>query len=431
MFIMYCNTYHIYHTYPIMEVVSYLKKLDLKYVTDGSPESSESSPESLGKPEELLRKKFKFFYNEFKKFNIKFVYEVTDELTGRILVTTNSDKANYRYKLARVSNGLVIQYNYTNDKFEFGLLACSPPGLKFRCKLRKINSNFDKYSIYEAKDGTIFTMYWYLDSWRLSTTGGYDVTKYTWQGAKTYEEIVSHVLNHVHDMSLEEFQSKLDKNYSYTFGFKHPTFHPFMATMLESYDMWFVCDYDRINHNLYYDIDTNHTLSFMNKQTELSEITNVHQLIMNCKTAYEDWQKDNSKQNFGYILRSNIRDENANVLLESSLMRNLRQLFYNVRTDKTCDRTDYVCLSAYLNTTISNKFLKMFPQFKDKFNKLDNMLNNIIDGLIYDTSLNEYTDIANILKPDIEKIVNIKNSSKKIIYDHLRSLNYIKVISSL
>ena len=117
-----------------------------------------------------------------------------------------------------------------------------------------VDKNINSYDIYKVYDGTIINLYWWEkeNSWKISTTKGYDVTELKWSEI-TYENAFHSILENIYNLLPNDFYSQLDKKCCYTWGFNHPKFHPFWEGKdnQKGY-IWFVqsCDMsDYINYN--------------------------------------------------------------------------------------------------------------------------------------------------------------------------------------
>src|SRR5277367_3970935 len=138
-------------------------------------------------------------------------------VTRRILLTTHKGTADYSKPLARMCNGLILEWPTWN------VLALPPPVL---LPLSSIGRDYDmnEFAIYEIKDGTTVTLYWYADRWCMGSANGIDISNYTWfDPVTTFRTALDEVLSG----SCPGFDwATLNKNKSYTIGFRHNKFHP-------------------------------------------------------------------------------------------------------------------------------------------------------------------------------------------------------------
>ena len=120
-------------------------------------------------------------------------------------------------------NGLIIDAN------NLKILALPPQSFRSNVDTEKITKylNKDLYDVFLIEDGTTINLYYWSpsNSWRISTARSYDCNNTKW-GDITYSEIISELLL-INNITTDEFYNSLDKNTSYTFGFKHASMHPF------------------------------------------------------------------------------------------------------------------------------------------------------------------------------------------------------------
>ena len=107
------------------------------------------------------------------------------------------------------------------------------------------------YDVIRVYDGTVISLYRWTHPqkgpiWCLASSNGYDVSGLKWMGPKTYAEIVYEILSAKHPGFTEATGLRLlrdhvcagdvrldlpalDPGRCYTFGFRHPNFHPLAA----------------------------------------------------------------------------------------------------------------------------------------------------------------------------------------------------------
>ena len=152
---------------------------------------------------------------------------------------------------------------------------------------------------------------------------------------------------------------------------------------------------------------------------------------------------------YGYIFRGSFEElgENSNILIESSLMKKIRQLVYNLpHKDELIFNNeniiDYITLRAYLNYSNSKVFIDLFPQYSRYYEKYKNFINELVNRI-----LQCYRNKNIKLKPDqkIDGLATIfmqhinKNGAinpfddicKNIIYDYIVDIEYIDLYSKV
>lgn len=256
-------------------------------------------------------------------------------------------------QLTSEANGLVALKN--GETWE--VLYTPPRTMKTRIDAEYVGANMDSYEIFEAVDGTRIGLYWYKDSWRICTINGYDVTELTWSG-KTYRDTLAEVTD-------EKFYENLDKEQSYTFIFRHPDFHP----CAEKTDIWFVQRALKSGEVLY-------DLPNMDIHG-LPPATNCARLPFLFRKLRPALGKYLSKKGelWGYTMRAkswnDVPFEQQHLLLESSLLINVRRMIYSKnisQMSKGCDRMTYITVRAAC--TDNELFLQLFPRFATLFREV-------------------------------------------------------------
>jgi hypothetical protein len=90
------------------------------------------------------------------------------------------------------------------------------------------------YDIYYAHDGSVLTLYWYEGAWVLSSTHGYDVSRYSRLGNTKYMQAVLELAKLYPEFSLDA----LDHSKSYTIGVHHKEFQPLD---IDEPRLWHIC----------------------------------------------------------------------------------------------------------------------------------------------------------------------------------------------
>lgn len=181
---------------------------------------------------------------------------------GRIIISCDRERVKAERTLRVECNGVII------DALEWRALAVPPRAFNPRPSVRRVNQHLadGHYRLIRVNDGTVVTLYrWNHPAvgpvWCLGTGNGYDVSAFRWMGDLCYAEIVHSLLSHTFS-PLRPEQGKaeggeappplsaaealgcrlvrgllgpddvrlafdgLDPAFSYTLGFRHPSFHP-------------------------------------------------------------------------------------------------------------------------------------------------------------------------------------------------------------
>jgi len=341
---------------------------------------------------------------------------------GRIILTQNRNKSNFNYPLAFEANGLVL------DSKNYDVLCM--PALAFNPKVnrREIIDNFASYTIYPVFDGTTINLYYYEDEWIMSSTNGYEIDDFKWMGEKTYRQAFDEIVALYPEFSLD----KLQKNYSYTIGFRFSDFHPFIADKPRA---WFIHAYDRSAYKLVdaniglpqqspisiadimkttnptgesisykpgevYEAITNinatsidtYMATFTNNSKRMPDINTQLEMVKKMASSLKSDQEMHPAINYGFILRSNALPGKycSNVIMESELLKKIRLYIYNlpkgpmlkelesrgVKLDQST-RTHFLILRNYLDRTNRDSFLRLFPNFNTEVLRYESMFNSV------------------------------------------------------
>jgi hypothetical protein len=275
------------------------------------------------------------------------------------------------------------------------------------------------YETYLIEDGTIINLYYWepLQSWRISTTRGYDMTENKW-GDQTYASIMEELLA-LHDTQLDDFYNSLDRNHCYTFGFKHGSMHPFQEGLNKPINkLWFIQSVNLSTYEIFEDFQ--HLFSIPN-QTKYAFLHNDH---VNTKTLFNmlhnclDKFLHTNHATYGFILKSKNPSKTkiySHILLESSLLQKIRQLYYhsnhnNNANEMNYNRETYIIIHSYLNINVHYLFIRLFPQYETHFKKLDTITTSLVKSILEyskkNVHYNKTGDIDKISKFLYEKINN-------------------------
>lgn len=337
-----------------------------------------------------------------------------DSNDGRmVFYTSKNQRFTYADKLKLECNGLV--YDTQNMK----PLVIPPLTHRSNINTHIVNMHLSNgmYDILYADDGTVINLYWWEpdQSWHISTARSYDLTNRKWVSL-TYKEVLQHILKDKTD----EFYNLLDKEKSYTFGIKHEDSHPFWEGKEDPINkIWFIQSTN---------IETNEPCyEFLNDlgiptQEHLEEkVGNVRDLFANLNKALDEFIVSKKRPLYGYILRSKdpqVTGAHGNILLESTLMQKIRQLYYHSSLNITSqemsyDRNTFILVYSYLDANRHILFNKLFPQYKPSFKKLDEITSTLVRRIIAysKNKKNEgYTTFSNKVQLYIKVIYDAFNS---------------------
>ena len=118
------------------------------------------------------------------------------------------------------------------------------------------------------------------------------------------------------------------------------------------------------------------------------EVKDIHELFKKLPNAYNDFlQKGES--NYGYMLISKnfeYTKDHSIIILESNLLRFIRQLWYNKQyvdfvNQKQYDRITTICLNSYLDRSRYKVFLNLFPHYQSYFTHFENIKYQLVNDV--------------------------------------------------
>lgn len=287
-----------------------------------------------------------------------------------LTLTYKKDFEGTRNRLQREANGAIVQFP------EWKLLSIMPAIADQQPPEKELKSSLSDYNIFPLNDGTVVTYYHYNDKWVPSTSNAIDASNHTWLGASTYAMVLKELLGTHKNFSF----AKLQKNRCYTFVFKHPDFHPFMAESPRISLVQSVGD----------KMDISYTEDIGVPLCKMMSIT-YEKMRTSADNALETFVRSRSVDdiNYGYILRSKT-PEKRDYCIESTLMKYIRKTIYDLPPANTMQgslsgpnqRIFYIVLRAIMVPDFHTYFLKVFPQFEDLWLWCDELLNNLANKVI-------------------------------------------------
>jgi hypothetical protein len=189
------------------------------------------------------------------------------------------------------------------------------------CDANKIQEDILKndYRVYHALNGTVVTCYYYMGSWKLSTSRGIEVDNYKLIGDLTYREIFDELLQ-LYNLDMTAFE--VGKSYSFVIA--HPTYHilPFKALV-------FLGGYDLKAHKFFDDLSAPQLSSIKQssrplgkKDTLLMRLNNDSNECMSKFFRTPIKEELSYPKLFGYVLRS--KNDGLDYYIESDLMNLLK-----------------------------------------------------------------------------------------------------------
>lgn len=338
----------------------------------------------------------KFLYKNYIKTVIEKNELEAPNSEYRIMLIGNRFKSDFKNPISSECNGAIVSYNRGTNTFKTLVVPTELFNSQPLCK-EEINSYIKQrvYSLYKVYDGTMVNLYYYKDSWRISTNKAYDATNLIFMENKTYNNILEELFSYYPDFNM----SRLNVNKCYTVCFKYDKFHTFIEnsqlqhqnkliliqsvdTSIFNNDKKLIIDYNDdigIPVSTQYDLHGDYTLK------------NIYNILYSEITRYKKYHNGSTYEpNYGLILRShnfNKTREYSNLLLESNLMSKIRNLLYNhsfakklnyfdklVNYESTINKKyynmqDLVNLKIFLIKKDINLYLLLFHQYKSKMDQ--------------------------------------------------------------
>lgn len=280
-------------------------------------------------------------------------------------------------------------------------------------------SELDNFTMYEAIDGTIVTIYKQAGQWKVASYNNPDISNYTRFSTITFLGAIRETLSSYPKFNWE----RLSDQVCYTICFSHPGFHP-LQTRASCYFIQ-ACDLRGltwVEGMTAESITTSRPSIGLPEQPIISD--RKKQCIVSCKTSLDDYLRG-KRPVYGYILKN----AEETVLIESRLMKTIRQLVYNIPKGKSTGIDDlelYVTLKAYLSIN-SRLFITLFPQYKKRYETYAAFINKLADELIFDQKLMDEGVVKSslcILFADQIRACGIKlvASNRAIVVDYLQNV---------
>ena len=356
------------------------------------PQPTEVKDEARVLATQFFMKKHKATADDFEKARnaiYKLGIKSSYDPNRMIFSTLHTHKNNLANSYAQECNGLILETGSWRP------LMIPPRSLRFNINTNASNKFLHKglYHVYQAEDGTCINMYFYMGKWCISTARGYEMNDLKWE-SKTYQELVSECLSEI-GLTWESFTEQLDQTRCYSFGFKHVDFHRFQPANR----MWFIqsVDLDE-NSDKYMCSNDISPINDINPQVTydkpIASLKDLYRLATNALETFVTSQLDDAVEApvpcFGFILRSvnnDLTGAHSDLFIESSLMRQIRQIWYDNGMHKDCiangwSKEDAVTLHAYLNSNIYENFMHLYPQYQERFTYYNQIIQQVVRSIV-------------------------------------------------
>lgn len=323
----------------------------------------------------------------FHKKHIKVSYEKPQEGKRRVIFScSKKDRNNINSKVLPFEcecNGLILEA--LKDAWRALVIPMKAP--KSTISGGKVNNwlRDDLYYIHYLKDGTTINLYHYNGKWVISTARGYDMNDVKFNDL-TYQELLDQCIASK-KIDPKKFYSSLKPEYCYTLGFRHPDIHPFKeGEKSNTHDIWRIQRTELASSKV---LMAHNELSVLPSQAMvMKKVVRVHDLYENNKAALNEFMNGGSP-NYGYVLTSKdhlITGDHSVIILESSLMRTIRNLWYNgnyilYSAKNNYDRINIILLNSYLDNTRNKLFLALFPEYTDEFVRITRIESDMLNAV--------------------------------------------------
>ena len=274
----------------------------------------------------------------------------------------------------------------------------APPMVQYRPS--DLDRGFRGGKVIVAEDGTTVTLYYYgrLSRWVISTYRGFDVNGYELVGGRTYEEVVREVMAGYPRFSFDA----LDKGVCYTIGFNHPSIHPFTprsGPVGRGSRAWFIRAvaverFGRGGDYIDYGVDIGIPLQ------QYVKFSTVREMRSAASQAYFSYVEGGAA-NYGYI----VRVGHCGYLVESSLLAEIRRVFYSNRFAKISERYDkrrYAVVSGALGRGGGAAMGVLFPQYAPIYEAVDATATSLVEGVMGLLEAGRGKGVGLELGPDVE-----------------------------
>ncbi len=419
---------------------SLLSQYNIRIVPEffrGENSSSAESRPDQSKPEESAPTNLDAV-NNVTATNFAYLRDVK---LGRVLLYGDRNCGDFSHPISFECNGVIL------DTETWKPLVIPSAAFNTNPNNKAVASNMHNYKIYPIFDGTLVNLYYYGGNWCMGSKHGYDVSHHKWIGDKTYIEAFKSALGTV---SYDDFVAALSPDACYSVLFRCSEFHPLLndpqqvqlvriadlTTMdeVEHTDPRYLKITQLISEQKPYEdellfCDLYHLITEANSQQQSSQQQNsqsttvqdlelreligkqkIKSLISRNQNALDDYLRSvpvpkKGKDatafkthaphlHYGYILRDSRWHSVSHVMLESTLLKQIRQYIYNLpKPNKQhatihpkineSNRLNYSILRAYLSPFGQREqFLRLFPQFTATYGYYDDIMMKITKRVI-------------------------------------------------
>jgi len=349
---------------------------------------------------------------------------------GRVILSTFG-KRRSSSRLSYQANGLVLD---AQDNWRVLVMPLLNPvyGIKpaFISNIINEKRGCTEPSIYPLINGTALNYYFYNGAWRLSSANSYDVgalyPEHRDEGSKTYNEIFNPLLM---------CPKGLDTNLSYTFLLSTPELHklthgPPVLYLCEVWDVKkgaFLVDLSDVSEAL-------EVMDYRVLSVPVAAPGMVDEIINNNKEAKDKYVKlmvdgkipTEIDTRFGYFVKYKYKGESCNAVIQSSLFSFIRNNFFNFPTPfrkdpafyRRAERTYFIMLRLLQYKYNIDPFFKLFPEYKNTFDKIQNRVTELVDEIVRLLQNNTYEHLKATCT-DETPISGLESTARAFLYEFL------------
>lgn len=383
------------------------------------------------------------------KFDIYFNYEKNkNNIITRIILRIRRNN-NVHPLLYYYCNGCVI------DTLKWKVVSVPPMAFNKRKVPDLIESYYKQglYDVLKVIDGTVVTFYYWSNHWNIASNNSYDISSFYWIGNMNYAEIIYDLFNRLYPDVIDTHGiqllnnttldfTKLNKNKSYTIGFRHHTFHPLK---IDSEYMWNIQNVQLSSNK----IEFNDGIQGLPNQQIITAVNSLDQLNYINKSAMSDATRpENPVFNYGFILRSKnpaITKEFSNILMSSTLLKKIKKNIYEYPNNSLKqfithnNRFEYITMKNFFNKSERNEMIQLYPQLLERFPLYSKCINDTVTCTLKiiknkQTNINEHLNfqtciitLAYSLYKHISKFEALdpfNNDTESILKDYYSNIEY-------
>lgn len=395
--------------------------------------------------------------SSFYKMGVRVSYD-NAESPRRYIFSVAAKRDGIHANIVKECNGLILEA--IDGKWR--ALVVPPENPMTNCRADDVNTQVCRkmFDIYEICDGTTISLYFDCDNWVMSTNKGIDVTNTVLDNID-YKTAFGQCLSIGMSVPEADFYNSLNKEYSYTFGFKHPVRHPFTeGGNVPIYRVWFIQKVHLTTYAISYSLsDENIEIA---PQRRIPNPQNIHILFKKLARSYDEYV-EYGKVLYGYLLRpkGQTKTGTSSILLTSRLMVALKSIYYNKSNDDNAKalnipRTVYILVNTFLNSKLNAQFITLFPGFISEYNVLSSIITKLVVSVVAvhknavklaqknksnfcgaectEIKNKRYRTYATSIYNNMSEKMTVNTTSKtgiKAITEYILSGGYIKYISKL